>query len=57
MTKMIQKYNVYYNGWRIEVDANSIKQARHRAYVKFNETYHTRYGEFMSGIESVELAV
>lgn len=57
MTKMIQKYNVYYDGWQIEVEASSIKQARHRAYIKFSETYHARYGEFMSGIESVEFVV
>lgn len=46
-------YIVRYNGWRIEIEAASIKQARHRAWVKFNDTYPTPYGDFMRGIEDV----
>lgn len=48
------KYKVWYNGWGISVEAENIKQARHRAYVQFNEVYPTPYGDFMRGIEGVE---
>ena len=50
------KYVVWYNGWGITVEATNIKQARHRAYLKFNETYPTQYGAFMQGIEEVNRA-
>lgn len=46
-------YKVWYNGWGIEVEATTIKQAKHRAYIKFNEAYPTSYGQFMKGIEEV----
>lgn len=46
-------YKVWYNGWGIQVTADSKKQARHRAWVKFNEAYPTPYGEFMQNIEEV----
>jgi hypothetical protein len=49
----LQKYIVWYNGWGIEVKAETIKQARHRAYVKFNKKFPVSYGEFMQGIEEV----
>ena len=49
----MNRYTVWYNGWGITVEADNIKQARHRAYVKFNETYPTKYGLFMQGIEEV----
>lgn len=48
------KYKVWYNGWGINVEADNVKQARHRAYVKFNDYYPTQYGTFMRGIEEVE---
>lgn len=47
-------YIVWYNGWGIKVSADNVKQARHKAYVKFNETYPTNYGDFMRLIESVD---
>ena len=50
----MKEYIVHYNGWGIRVSAKNGKQARHRAYVKFTETYPTKYGDFMRGIESVE---
>lgn len=46
-------YIVRYNGWGIRVTADNKKQARHRAWVKFNETYPTHYGDFMRNIEEV----
>ena len=46
-------YKVWYNGWGIQVTADNKKQARHRAWVKFNEIYPTPYGEFMQNIEEV----
>ncbi len=50
----MNKYLVWYNGWGIKVEAENVKQARHKAYVKFNEAYPTQYGTFMKGIEEVE---
>lgn len=46
-------YIVRYNGWGIQVTADNKKQARHRAWVKFNEAYPTPYGDFMRNIEEV----
>jgi len=46
-------YIVRYNGWGIHVEANSEKQARHRAWVKFSEAYSVPYGDFMRNIEEV----
>lgn len=46
-------YIVRYNGWGIHVAADNKKQARHRAWVKFNEVYPTPYGDFMRNIEEV----
>jgi hypothetical protein len=51
--RLLGKYIIWYNGWGITVEATNEKQARHRAYVKFNETYPTQYGVFMQGIEEV----
>jgi len=48
-----KNYTVEYDGWLINVVASSIKQARHRAWMKFNEAYPTPYGKFMSGITDV----
>nr|DAT88440.1 MAG TPA: hypothetical protein [Caudoviricetes sp.] len=48
-------YIVEYDGWQINVVAGSIKQARHRAWLKFNEIYSTPYGKFMSGITDVSI--
>lgn len=48
-----KNYTVEYDGWLIDVVAGSIKQARHRAWLKFNEAYPTSYGKFMSGITDV----
>lgn len=48
-----KNYTVEYDGWLINVVASSIKQARHRAWLKFNEEYPTPYGKFMSGITDV----
>lgn len=53
----MKKFIVWYNGWKIEVDAESKKQARHRAWVKFNDAYPTSYGTFMRNIENVEATV
>ncbi len=50
------KYIVSYNGWGITVEAENPKQARHKAYIKFNESYPTQYGTFMRGIEEVSEA-
>lgn len=46
-------YKVYYNGWGISTDATNAKQARHKAWQKFNDAYPTPYGDFMRGIEDV----
>jgi hypothetical protein len=48
------KYKVYYNGWGIPVEAENKKQARHRAWQKFDDAYRTPYGDFMKGVEDVE---
>ena len=47
-------YKVYYNGWGIAVEADNLKQARHRAWQKFDDAYPTKYGDFMRGIEDVK---
>lgn len=47
-------YKVCYNGWVIDVTAEHKKQARHKAWQKFNDTYPTPYGDFMRGIEDVQ---
>ena len=50
-----KNYTVEYDGWLINVVAGSIKQARHRAWLIFNEAYPTPYGKFMSGITDVSV--
>jgi len=49
----VKQYEIEYNGWHVHVDAGYPKQARHRAWVKFNETYPIDYGDFMRGITGI----
>ena len=50
----MNEYVVWYDNWGINVKADTVKKARHKAYVKFNETYPTEYGKFMRLTKEVE---
>lgn len=50
----MKNYTVVYNDWCIHVSARDKKQARHKAWEKFNNDFPVPYGNFMCNIHSVE---
>lgn len=51
----MEEYKVRYDGWAIRVMAENKKQARHKAYLQFNDAFPVKqYGDFMRNIEGVE---